>query len=90
VRVSTAFERLLRLPGAGVTDVSFTGEGVVVTVRLRCRRRVCGGCGQTGPWRSTPAASSAGGNSISAPAAASSSASCAGSDARTVACAYAA
>jgi transposase len=49
VRVSTAFKRLLRLPGAGVADVSFTGDGVLVTVRLRRRRRVCGGCGQTGP-----------------------------------------
>jgi transposase len=48
VRVTTAFKRLLRLPGAGVTDVSFTGAGIVVTVRLRRRRRVCGGCGQTG------------------------------------------
>jgi transposase len=49
VRVSTAFKRLLRLPGASVADVSFSGEGVVVTVRLRRRRRVCGGCGQIGP-----------------------------------------
>jgi transposase len=28
--------------------VSFGGEGVIVTVRLRRRRRVCGCCGQTG------------------------------------------
>jgi transposase len=48
VRVETAFNRLLRLPGASVTDASFTGEGVIVTVRLRRRRRVCSGCGQTG------------------------------------------
>jgi transposase len=48
VRVSTAFKRLLRLPGASVVDVSFTSEGVLVTVRLRRRRRVCGRCGQTG------------------------------------------
>jgi transposase len=48
VRVSTAFNRLLRLPGASVADVSFTGDGVLVTVRLRRRRRVCGRCGQTG------------------------------------------
>jgi transposase len=48
VRVSTAFKRLLRLSGASVADVSFTGDGVLVTVRLRRRRRVCGGCGQTG------------------------------------------
>ena len=48
MRVCTAFNRLLRLPGASVIDVSFSGEGVIVTVRLRRRRRVCGCCGQTG------------------------------------------
>jgi hypothetical protein len=35
VRVTTALNRLLRLPGATVIDVSFGGEGVIVTVRLR-------------------------------------------------------
>src|SRR3954451_14980937 len=49
MRVNTAFKRLLRLPGASVTDVSFTSQGVLVTVRLRRRRRVCAECGQTGP-----------------------------------------
>jgi transposase len=48
VRVTTAFKRLLRLPGASVADVSFGAEGVIVTVRLRRRRRVCAECGQTG------------------------------------------
>jgi transposase len=48
VRVTTAFNRLLRLPGASVVDVSFGVEGVIVTVRLRRRRRVCSSCGQTG------------------------------------------
>jgi transposase len=48
VRVSTAFKRLLRLPGASVVDVSFGVEGVIVTVRLRRRRRVCSSCGQSG------------------------------------------
>jgi len=48
VRVTTAFKRMLRLPGASVTDVSFSSGGVIVTVRLRRRRRVCGRCGQTG------------------------------------------
>jgi transposase len=47
VRVTTALNRLLRLPGASVTDLSFTADGVVVTVRLRRRRTVCSGCGQT-------------------------------------------
>ena len=31
MRVTTAFNRLLRLPGASVIDVSFTAEGVIVT-----------------------------------------------------------
>ncbi|MGN6170554.1 MAG: ISL3 family transposase [Solirubrobacteraceae bacterium] len=48
MRVTTAFKRMLCLPGASVTDVSFGSEGVIVTVRLRRRRRVCGRCGQTG------------------------------------------
>lgn len=48
MRVCTAFNRLLRLPGASVIDVSFGAEGVIVTVRLRRRRRVCSRCGQTG------------------------------------------
>jgi transposase len=48
VRVTTAFNRMLRLPGASVVDVGFGAEGVIVTVRLRRRRRVCSGCGQVG------------------------------------------
>jgi transposase len=48
VRATTAFKRLLRLPGASILDVCFSAEGVVVSVRLRRRRRVCAGCGQTG------------------------------------------
>ena len=48
MRITTAFKRLLRLSGASVVDVSFTSEGVLVTVRLRRRRRVCAECGQTG------------------------------------------
>jgi transposase len=40
---------MLRLPGASVVDVGFGGEGVIVTVRLTHRRRVCSVCGQTGP-----------------------------------------
>ena len=39
---------MLRLPGASVIDVVLGGEGIVVAVRLRRRRRVCSGCGQTG------------------------------------------
>lgn len=48
MRVTTAFKRLLRLPGASVIDVSFAAAGVIVTVRLRRRRRICARCGQTG------------------------------------------
>jgi hypothetical protein len=48
VRVTTAFNRMLVLPGASVQDVAFGGEGVIVTVALRRRRRVCSGCGAEG------------------------------------------
>ncbi|MEO8967324.1 MAG: ISL3 family transposase, partial [Solirubrobacteraceae bacterium] len=48
MRVTTGFNRMLRLPGASVIDVSFGSEGVIVTVRLRRRRRVCSRCGQVG------------------------------------------
>jgi transposase len=46
VRVTTAFNRVLGLPGASVRAVRFDVEGVVVTVALRRRRRVCSRCGQ--------------------------------------------
>jgi transposase len=48
MRVQTAFKRMLRLPGVSVIDVSFGAKGVIVTVALRRRRRVCSRCGQTG------------------------------------------
>jgi transposase len=48
MRATTAFKRLLRLPGASVIDIGFAREGVIVTVKLRRRRRVCSRCGQTG------------------------------------------
>ena len=48
MRITTALNRLLRLRGASVTDVSITMEAIIVTVRLRRRRRICAGCGQTG------------------------------------------
>jgi transposase len=46
VRVTTAFNRLLRLPGASVTDVCFSPQGVLVELRLTRRRAACSGCGQ--------------------------------------------
>lgn len=48
MRVTTALNRLLRLPGASVIDVCFGAEAIIVVVRLRRRRRVCAGCGQIG------------------------------------------
>lgn len=46
MHVETAFNRMLRLVGASVRDVELGGEGVVVTVRPRRRRRkLCAGCG---------------------------------------------
>jgi len=48
VRVSTALNRMLRLPGAWVQDVAFGVEGVIVTVCLRRRAGVCSGCGARG------------------------------------------
>lgn len=47
MRVTTAFNKLLALEGASVTDVSFTPAGVVVGVRARRRRPVCP-CGWQG------------------------------------------
>lgn len=46
MRVTTAFNRMLCLPGASVTGVAFERCGVVVRVRLRRRRKACGRCGQ--------------------------------------------
>jgi transposase len=45
VRVQTAFNRMLRLQGASVREVAFGGEGVIVTVAPRRRRKRCAGCG---------------------------------------------
>lgn len=41
MRVSTAFNRMLGIPGASVTSVEFTPEGVVVGLRRRSRRLLC-------------------------------------------------
>lgn len=41
MRVTTAFNRLLALPGAFVTDVAFTDQGVLVGIRHRSRRLSC-------------------------------------------------
>ena len=48
MRITTALNRLLCLRGASVIDVSITAQAIIVTVRLRRRRRICSGCGQIG------------------------------------------
>jgi transposase len=45
VRVTTAFKRLLDLPGVTVTEVDFQPARVVVTVRLRRAKLSCPECG---------------------------------------------
>jgi transposase len=47
VRVNTAFNRLLKIPGASVSDVSITDTDVEVELRLRARRPTCP-CGHAG------------------------------------------
>jgi hypothetical protein len=44
VRVTTAFNMLLALPGVNVTGVEFTADRVIVDARLRRRRLVCPHC----------------------------------------------
>jgi transposase len=48
MRVSTAFNRLLQVPGASVAGVSFEREGIVIGLRRRARRLVCPRCGCLG------------------------------------------
>ena len=48
VRVTTAFNRMLGLPGAWVRDAEFGSEAVIVTVGLRRKRPECSGCGARG------------------------------------------
>lgn len=45
MRVTTAFKRLMDLPGVTVSEVDFQPAKVVVTVRLRSRRLCCPECG---------------------------------------------
>jgi transposase len=48
VRVTTAFNKMLALPGAWVTDVAFGAEGVIVTVAPKAKKALCSGCGTPG------------------------------------------
>jgi transposase len=41
VRVTTAFNKMLSIPGTTVTEVAFTPAGAVVRVRLRRRKLLC-------------------------------------------------
>lgn len=48
MRVRTAYNRMLGLPGAWVRDVEFGAQAMIVTVALRRERPVCSGCGARG------------------------------------------
>jgi len=48
VRVTSAYNRMLGLPGAWVRDVAFGEGAMIVTVALRRERPVCSGCGARG------------------------------------------
>jgi len=48
VRVTTAYNRMLGLPGAWVRDVEFDERAMIVTVALQRKRPVCSGCGARG------------------------------------------
>ena len=48
MRVTTAFNRMLAIPGASVCSARLEREGVVVGVRLQRRRLVCPRCGCVG------------------------------------------
>jgi transposase len=48
VRVTTAYNRMLGLPGAWVRDVALYQGAMIVTVALRRKRPICSGCGASG------------------------------------------
>ena len=48
MRVTTAFNNMLALPGAWVRDVEFGEGAMIVTIALRRTRPVCSGCGARG------------------------------------------
>jgi hypothetical protein len=45
VRLTTAFNRILQLPGASVHTVAFTDRGIVIGLRRRRRRLLLCRCG---------------------------------------------
>ena len=48
MRVTTAYNRMLELPGAWVRDVAFGEQAMIVTVALRRKKPICSGCGARG------------------------------------------
>jgi Helix-turn-helix domain of transposase family ISL3/zinc-finger of transposase IS204/IS1001/IS1096/IS1165 len=48
VRVTTAYNRMLGLPGAWVRDVAFSEREMIQPVALRRKRPICSGCGARG------------------------------------------
>ncbi len=48
MRVTTAYNRMLAIPGAWVRDVQFGQDGMIVVVALRRKTPVCSGCGARG------------------------------------------
>lgn len=48
MRVTTAFNRMLELPGAWVRDVELGERAMIVTVALRRKKPICSGCGAHG------------------------------------------
>ena len=48
MRVTTAYNRMLGLPGAWVRDVEFGERAMIVTVALRRKQPLCSGCGARG------------------------------------------
>ena len=48
VRVTTAYNRMLGLPGAWVRAVALGQGAMIVTVALRRKRPICSGCGASG------------------------------------------
>src|SRR6266540_2818635 len=88
VRVTTAFNRLLALPGTTVREVSFEPAQITVTVALRRRRLACADCQYSTRARYDPARSTrAGGTWTLAAGGCSSGPGCAGLSAPPMACA---
>ena len=49
MRATTAFNRMLAIPGASVVSIAFEPEGIVVAIQRRFRRLTCPDCSWSGP-----------------------------------------